>query len=36
MNGCMNKNKWLWEQKSIVVGTKLFFREKIYGWGKKS
>jgi hypothetical protein len=34
--GCMNKNIWLWEQNPMAVGTKLFFREKIYGWGKKS
>jgi hypothetical protein len=32
----MNKNIWLWEQKLMAVGTKIFFREKIYGWGKKS
>jgi hypothetical protein len=31
----MNKNKWLWEQKFIVLGTKLFFIGKIYGWGNK-
>jgi hypothetical protein len=35
-NFLMRTNLWLWEQKPMVVGTKLFSREKIYGWGKKS